>query len=68
MRRLKAVVAKLFGLFVDDAAFALAILAWLAAVGLVLPRFAVPAAWRALALFVGLALILIESAIRRSRQ
>lgn len=66
MRWLKAIFAELFGLFVDDGAFALAILIWVGAVWLVLPRLGVPASLSGIGLFVGLALILTESAIRRS--
>ncbi len=68
MRWLKAIVAELFGLFVDDGAFALAIIVWLGAVRLVLPRLNVPTAWGGIILFAGLALILVESATRRSRR
>jgi len=67
MRWLKAIVAELFGLFVDGA-FALAIIVWLGAVRLVLPRLNVPTAWGGIILFAGLALILVESATRRSRR
>lgn len=68
MRWLKTIVAEIFGLFVDDGAFALAIIVWLGAVWLVLPRLNVPTAWGGAILFAGLALILVESATRRSRQ
>ncbi|WP_187290845.1 hypothetical protein [Hyphomicrobium denitrificans] len=47
MRWLKTIVAEIFGLFVDDGAFALAIIVWLGAVWLVLPRLNVPTAWGA---------------------
>ncbi len=68
MRWLNAIAAELFGLFVDDGAFAIAILVWLGALWLVLPRLAIPAAWSGILLFAGLAVILVESAIRRSRR
>ena len=68
MRWLKAIVAEIFGLFVDDGAFALAIIGWLAATWLVLPRLNLPAMWAPIILFVGLALILVESATRRSKR
>ncbi|HEX4077507.1 MAG TPA: hypothetical protein VHX61_01350 [Rhizomicrobium sp.] len=68
MRWLKAIVAEIFGLFVDDGAFALAIIVWLGAVWLLLPRLSVPTAWGGIILFAGLALILVESATRRSRR
>lgn len=68
MRWLKAIVAEIFGLFVDDGAFALAIIVWLGAVWLALPHFKVPTVLSGIILFVGLALILVESAGRRSKR
>jgi uncharacterized membrane protein YkvI len=68
MRWLKVIISEIFSLFVDDCAFALAIIVWLAATGLMLPQFGVPSAWDAIILFVGLALILVESATRRPRR
>lgn len=65
MAWVKTALSELLGLFVDDAGFALAIIAWLAVTWLVLlPR--VPA-WSPAILFLGLALILIESVLRRGR-
>jgi hypothetical protein len=66
MRWLKAVVGEIFGLFVDDGAFAIAIIVWLGAVWQVLPWLGVPTAWGGMILFAGLAAILVESAARRS--
>lgn len=68
MRWLKIIATEIFGLFVDDGAFALAIVVWLPAVWLALPYIGVRPAWRGIILFMGLALILIESAVRRSRR
>jgi hypothetical protein len=68
MRWLKTISSEIFGLFVDDGSFALAILVWLALVGFVLPRLAIPMAWGGIVLFAGLALILLESAMRRARR
>jgi hypothetical protein len=65
---LKTIFQELFGLFVEDGNFALAILAWLAILWLVLPRLPVLGAWQAIILFVGLIAILIESVLRRSAQ
>ena len=67
MRWIGTVLREIFGLFVDDGSFAVAILVWLAIMWLVLPRIAVPAFWNGPVLFVGLALILVESAARRAR-
>ena len=67
MRRLGAAWSEFIGLFVDDGSFALAIVAWLLLAWLVLPRLPVPPAWPPIILFTGLAAILVESAVRRSR-
>lgn len=68
MRWIKTIAAEVFGLFVDDGSFAAAILAWLLLAWLVLPRTAGLGAWGGVALFGGLAAILLTSAVRRSRQ
>ena len=54
MQWLRTIVHEVFGLFVDDGSFALAILAWLAAVWLLLPRIGVSPLWRGPILFAGL--------------
>lgn len=68
MTWLRKIVAELFGLFVDDGSFAIAILAWLGVLWLALPRLPFEDTWRAVILFAGLAIILIESVLRRARQ
>jgi len=68
MTWLKTVWSEFIGLFVDDGSFAVAILAWIAFCWLVLPRLGLAPAWQPAILFVGLALILVESALRRARQ
>lgn len=67
MRWLRTAWSEFVGLFVDDGSFAVAILAWLAVSWLALPRLPLPPAWPPVILFVGLAAILAESAVRRSR-
>jgi uncharacterized membrane protein len=64
---LKAVIVGIIGLFVDDGLFALAILVWVGAARLVLPRLGA-SAWSGVVLFAGLALILAESAGHRARR
>lgn len=59
---------EVFGLFVDDGSFAVAIVAWLLVVWLVLPWLGVEPVWAGVALFTGLAAILAESAMRRARR
>ncbi len=68
MAWLNTIWSEFIGLFVDDGSFAVAILAWLAACWLLLPRLGLAAAWPPAILFVGLVLILAESAARRARQ
>ena len=66
MRWLKTILAELFGLFVDDIGFALAIIIWLGIIRLGLLRLNFPRAWNGVILFAGLAAILAESALRRA--
>ncbi len=67
MRWVKNIVRELYGLFVDDGSFAVAVLIWIALISLVWHRWrmVVPAG---VVLFLGLAFILIESVIRFSRR
>jgi hypothetical protein len=66
MNWLKGVWAELIGLFVDDGTFALSIVVWLIACGLALPHLGLPSFLPPAILFVGLALILARSAVRRA--
>ncbi len=66
MSWMRTIFREVFGLFVDDAGFALAILAWVV-VCLVISRLGLASAWAGIILFTGLAVILAESAVRRSR-
>ena len=68
MNWVRSILRELFGLFVDDASFAASILVWLGVAWLVLPRLAVASGWNGVILFAGLALILLESAVRRARR
>jgi hypothetical protein len=66
MSWLRAIWSELLGLFVDDGWFAVSIIVWLIACGLVLPRLNLPSAFPSIILFAGLVLILARSALRRS--
>lgn len=68
MKLLRAIGAELIGLFVDDGALALAVVLWLLMAWLLLPRLPMPAAVAPVLLFVGLAVILVESVLRRARR
>ncbi|WP_321969173.1 hypothetical protein [Paraburkholderia tropica] len=67
MQWLRTVFGELWGLFVDDSAFALAIVIWLVVCRFAPPLVHLPQATRGPILFAGLAIILAESALRRSR-
>ena len=68
MNWIKTISREVFGLFVDDAAFALAILIWLGVIRWGTPLLGLPAGWTGILLFAGLALILSESALRYARK
>jgi hypothetical protein len=68
MNWLKNILREVFGLFVDDGSFALAIILWLAVVRWATPHLNIPSDITGVILFAGLALILAESATRYSRR
>lgn len=65
---MRVIWAEFIGLFVDDEAFAVAIIAWLVLAGLLLPRLGLPAPWPAMLLFAGFVVVLVESTLRRARK
>jgi hypothetical protein len=68
MRWIRTVADEIFGLFVDDGSFAVAILAWVLVVFVAVSRIGVAPALGAPGLFLGLAAIFVESVARRSRR
>ena len=58
---------EVWGLFVEDASFSIAIGACLAVAMLVLPSTTVPLSWRGPLLVVGLAAVLVENVWRSAR-
>ena len=68
MKWLKNIFREVFGLFVDDGSFALAILIWLAVIRWATPHLNIPSGITGIVLFAGLALILAESPTRYSRR
>lgn len=68
MRWLRTVVAEIWGLFVDDGSFAAAIVVWLALVLFGLRRLGWSSRWGGIALFCGLALVLVENVLRHARR
>jgi hypothetical protein len=67
MNWLKTILNEIFGLFVDDATFALAILLWLVLVKVLTSHLGIPTSWSGIILFAGLALILAESTTRYAK-
>jgi len=68
MSRLGAIFRELIGLFIDDGSLAIGILVWIAIVALALPALGVPEVWRAILLFIGCVVILIENVTRSARR
>jgi hypothetical protein len=68
VRWMKTIVQELFGLFIDDGSFALAIVVWIGVLWFLAARVLHSATWNGAVLFAGLGLILLASTIRRSRQ
>lgn len=68
MAWVKTILTEIFGLFVDDGSFAIAIVAWIAAMWFVSLRVPDLVQWDGVLFFCGLALILVESVIRRARR
>jgi hypothetical protein len=67
MKWLKTALGELYGLFVDDGSFALAIFAWLMLTWLLLPLLA-PGSWGAIAWSAGLLAILVVNVLCRARR
>lgn len=67
MKWIKTIPREIYGLFVDDGAFALAILVWLSFMRWTASRLRLSPAISAILLFAGLVLILIESTARYAR-
>jgi hypothetical protein len=66
--RLLEIFREIVGLFIDDGSLAIAILVWVAIVALLLPALGLPEVWRAIFLFVGCVVILIENVARSVRR
>jgi len=68
MRWIGTVATEVFGLFVDDGSFAVAILVWVGLAALILPRADIPVVAKGPVLVIGLAAVVVESAARRARR
>jgi hypothetical protein len=67
MRAIVSAAGELWGLFVEDPTFTLGMLVCLAIARFLLPAIQVPLPWRGVALFVMLALVLVENVLRSAR-
>ena len=69
MSWIRSISIEIWGLFVDDGRFALAILGCLAVIWAVLPHLdlGIPLELKGPILFASLAIVLVESALRRAR-
>jgi len=68
MQRIKTIAATLIGLFVDDGSFAGAIVLWLGVMWLLSLNLLRGVGWSGVALFSGLGVILLWSAMRRAQR
>ncbi|HKR77008.1 MAG TPA: hypothetical protein VJR95_10095 [Rhodanobacter sp.] len=68
MNWLRKLLAELWGLFVDDGRYALAIMVWLLLAWRVLPLLQLGDGWNAPVFAAGLLAILVESVLRRARR
>ncbi|MEW9572089.1 hypothetical protein ABQJ54_10005 [Rhodanobacter sp. Si-c] len=68
MSWLRKLLLELWGLFVDDGRYALAIVAWLLLAWRALPLLGFGGGWNAPVFAAGLLAILVESVLRRARR
>jgi hypothetical protein len=68
MRAIAAVLRELVGLFVDDDSLVLAVLLWIGAVALGVAMRLMPAGLIAIVFPLGLAIVLMENALRSARR
>jgi hypothetical protein len=68
MNVLKTAALEVYGLFVEDGSYAVAILVWIAVATLLLPRLPASAiVWSGPVFFVGLAAILVQNVLKTAR-
>lgn len=67
MNRLRSAGKEVWGLFVEDGSFALAIAIWVAITIFVLPKL-LPEGWRGPVEFAGFAALLIENVLRSTKR
>ena len=67
MQALISIVRELIALFVDDGSLAVVVVVWIVICGVALPKLLPAAPWHGPIMFLGLALILLESVTRRPK-
>lgn len=67
MTWLKTIASEVFGLFVEDGSFAVALLLWIALLWVLIHYVAISGVAAAALLFGGLAVVLVESVLRFAR-
>jgi hypothetical protein len=67
MKVILTIVKELWGLFVDDQSYALAILVWVGVSAFAM-RLAPVTRWAGPVLFIGLCLVLLENVVRSARK
>jgi hypothetical protein len=67
MKVLITAAQEVYGLFVEDGSYAIAIIVWLAIAALVFPHVSATGAWRGPLLFAGMIVILLESVVREAK-
>jgi hypothetical protein len=68
MHALSRIIREFIGLFVDDGSLAVLVLVWIVICGVALQKLLPTAPWQGLILFLGLAMILLESVTRGTKQ
>lgn len=68
MSAIRTALSELWGLFVEDATLTIGTLACVALAAFVAPRVGVPPHWRGPALFIVVALMLLENVYRGARR
>jgi hypothetical protein len=66
MHALSRIIREFIDLFVDDGSLAVLVLVWIVICGVALQKLTAP--WQGLILFLGLAMILLESVTRGTKQ
>ena len=68
MQALIGIVRECVSLFIDDGSLVAIVLIWIAICGVALPALVPSPSWHGPILFIGLALVLVENALRSARR